>query len=448
MEGVDVSSLNGALQFLRYLIKWHSSPTGNALDCMPPSKADAHRSCISQLLRIQPHHRSSRLSLVGDLMWLRDSWHDWLGTSFANAIARDAGNFVMNVEVPLVDPAEFRHSFLSWLPPDKVRYEAPSSILDSLLNSLSPKSQCAASLANNHAADRGPNSLFDTANVMASLGIACTGAPSCGYSVASFTCSNGARVCIVGAGWGTNFLGEGKAAGMACLGSLASVSRRFGDDASLADAIDISELENGLAQAREQEECSLAVASVHWGHEFELYPTEVQRALARRIVQLGFDIVLGHHSHVTQPAEVLCVNGYKGESASEKEALQELPNDANILCSSRPEARKALVLYSLGNFASTMYGYQQRAATMLTLLIGEEKGEWGIDALHFGYNRCSFWFGSLPVIGRKRELVLAAVRSRQGEHEQSKADAQEEWVNLSKVEREAVEVSEHQLVAR
>jgi Bacterial capsule synthesis protein PGA_cap len=47
----------------------------------------------------------------------------------------------------------------------------------------------------------------------------------------------------------------------------------------------------------------VVVASLHWGHEFEFAPRARQRELARLLVDLGVDVIVGHHPHVIQPFE-------------------------------------------------------------------------------------------------------------------------------------------------
>ncbi|BDU69332.1 hypothetical protein GETHOR_14330 [Geothrix oryzae] len=84
------------------------------------------------------------------------------------------------------------------------------------------------------------------------------------------------------------------------------------------------DLEPALAAVRAaRERADLVVVSVHWGNEYQRQPTKRQRELARKLVEAGCDLLLGHHPHVLQPAELLEVDG-----------------------------RKALVVYSLGNFIS------------------------------------------------------------------------------------------------
>lgn len=84
------------------------------------------------------------------------------------------------------------------------------------------------------------------------------------------------------------------------------------------------DLEPALAAVREaRAKADIVVVSVHWGNEYQHAPTKRQRDIARRLVEAGCDLLLGHHPHVLQPIELVAAG-----------------------------ARKALVAYSLGNFIS------------------------------------------------------------------------------------------------
>ncbi len=84
------------------------------------------------------------------------------------------------------------------------------------------------------------------------------------------------------------------------------------------------DLEAALAAVREaRAKADIVVVSIHWGQEDQHQPTKRQRDIARKLVEAGCDLLLGHHPHVLQPLEWMTVNG-----------------------------RPALVAYSLGNFIS------------------------------------------------------------------------------------------------
>ncbi|MCG0238724.1 MAG: CapA family protein [Firmicutes bacterium] len=55
---------------------------------------------------------------------------------------------------------------------------------------------------------------------------------------------------------------------------------------------------------RARAEADVVVVTVHWGEEYQNYPTPEQVRLARRMVDLGADLVLGHHPHAVQGFEI------------------------------------------------------------------------------------------------------------------------------------------------
>ena len=65
---------------------------------------------------------------------------------------------------------------------------------------------------------------------------------------------------------------------------------------------------------------------MHWGVEYVLAPNEYQTAMAQKLCDLGFDVIIGGHPHVVQPVDLLQSN--------------EDPD------------HKTVVLYSMGNAVS------------------------------------------------------------------------------------------------
>jgi hypothetical protein len=70
----------------------------------------------------------------------------------------------------------------------------------------------------------------------------------------------------------------------------------------VSGAVDLGLLETQIAWCRLQR-CDFIVASLHWGVECEFFPASRQITLAHRIIELGADLILGHHPHVIQPIE-------------------------------------------------------------------------------------------------------------------------------------------------
>lgn len=61
-------------------------------------------------------------------------------------------------------------------------------------------------------------------------------------------------------------------------------------------------LADGIAKLQE-EGADLILACCHWGIERDNYPTENQQYLGRKCIDLGADLVIGHHPHVLQGVE-------------------------------------------------------------------------------------------------------------------------------------------------
>jgi poly-gamma-glutamate synthesis protein (capsule biosynthesis protein) len=56
--------------------------------------------------------------------------------------------------------------------------------------------------------------------------------------------------------------------------------------------------------ANAESNVDVLVVGFHWGREYSSKPTEEQREVARLVIDLGADLVIGHHPHVIQPIEV------------------------------------------------------------------------------------------------------------------------------------------------
>lgn len=90
---------------------------------------------------------------------------------------------------------------------------------------------------------------------------------------------------------------------------------------------DLSCIERQIAACRIAG-CDLVIVGLHWGLEFEFYPHPDQLKWARRIADLGADLIIGHHPHVAQFVEI-----YR------------MPSDPS---------RAVPILYSLGNLSTLL----------------------------------------------------------------------------------------------
>ena len=65
-----------------------------------------------------------------------------------------------------------------------------------------------------------------------------------------------------------------------------------------------------LDQVRRADEMAdLVIMAIHWGVEYQMYPSEDQIQLAQELSDAGADIIIGNHPHVIQPVQ--WINGHK-----------------------------------------------------------------------------------------------------------------------------------------
>ncbi|MFT5164818.1 MAG: poly-gamma-glutamate capsule biosynthesis protein CapA/YwtB (metallophosphatase superfamily) [Saprospiraceae bacterium] len=96
---------------------------------------------------------------------------------------------------------------------------------------------------------------------------------------------------------------------------------------TIVNLIDETQIEKDMAMARALKPDAIIVI-MHWGLEYQLTESKVQRELTKNIFDWGADLVIGSHPHVIQPIR-------------EQDLIE---NDSTI--------KKRLVTYSLGNFIS------------------------------------------------------------------------------------------------
>ncbi len=142
-----------------------------------------------------------------------------------------------------------------------------------------------ASLANNHAADYGPEALLDTVDLLEADGVIALGAGATSpdaYRHRVIEVRPGVRVAFVGAS-------------MVVPHGFAATQTRPG----IASAY---QQERVLASVRTAaSEADVVIAVVHWGIERMTCPDSRQRDFAFQLLRSGADAVIGQHPHVLQP---------------------------------------------------------------------------------------------------------------------------------------------------
>jgi len=100
-----------------------------------------------------------------------------------------------------------------------------------------------------------------------------------------------------------------------------------------------------------EDQIDFKIVLPHWGHEYEYFPSEKIMKMGHAIVQAGADLIVGSHPHVQQPYEICLLNQYPIEPKilNENTKCQYSTRDG--------KKRKALILYSLGNFSTAMFTF-------------------------------------------------------------------------------------------
>lgn len=97
--------------------------------------------------------------------------------------------------------------------------------------------------------------------------------------------------------------------------------------------------------------CDILIVSMHWGDEYEPEPNARQRELAAFLAEHDVDIVIGHHPHVLQRFEFF----------------------------DRPEGKKTLVFFSLGNFISNQRRHDTLAGAIMYVKLIKEGDAVSVD---------------------------------------------------------------------
>ncbi len=146
------------------------------------------------------------------------------------------------------------------------------------------------SIANNHAWDYGRDAFVDTMNNLASAGIAYVGGGHTYQEAHNGVVKeiNGVKVGFLGY---TNLLPKSLSA------SKDNSGVTIYDEAQMAS--DINQIKTKV---------SVVVISFHWGEEYHPVHNALQEEIARKAIDAGADLIIGHHPHVVED-----IGEYKGK---------------------------------------------------------------------------------------------------------------------------------------
>ena len=181
-------------------------------------------------------------------------------------------------------------------------------------------------LANNHTLDRGEDVIYSALDYWDELGVLYTGAyrDEADQTEIRVIEENNISVSFLAYTYGTN-----------------GIPVPEGKD-YIINLIDQEQIARDVEKAKEISD--VVVMHLHFGDEYMRMPNTFQQELVQYVVDLGVDIVFGHHPHVLQPVEWI---------------ERETENDA-------------FVIYSLGNFLSGQDQLYRQIGGLMELTIEKE----------------------------------------------------------------------------
>ena len=340
-------------------------------DSIPPAPSR------SDLPPVPPGGNRIRLGFVGDLMQHEEQRRDDHRRSYALVAPRLRALHlaVGNLEFP-VD---------STLPigpdPGTARFNGSPAHLDAIADAGFDVLQ----VANNHANDRGPEGLLRTLAALEGRGIQAVG----GAQNTSALEQHPVIRDVSGIRLGFRAYTIPPNAYFDSLGAPEWASRDLPIHALDFEHWRAADREHGLAMFRRHvgqargAGAEFIVAMVHWGREYYLAPSVAQRLAAHDLVEAGFDLVVGTHSHVLVPPEL-----YRGK----------------------------LIVYSLGNFLSRATSPESAVGALLEVELA--RADDGVAVADFTFR---------PTVVRKPGHVITPIDSAAG------LEASEAWAVARRV---------------
>ena len=333
--------------------------------------------------------RRLRVALAGDIMWIRDGWTQFLDPRLLD--------FMNGHDLVFADleTAIARSRPVPRLWTIRKTYNSPPELLTSFRRRNGSSTFSGLSVGGNHALDFGDEGLLETLEFLEEEGIPYSGAAANEDQPRwALIESDGFRIGFYAATYGVNGAAE------------RDTALRFNLVPGLAafhggGPPDLSEIREVLSEMRDSH-VDIKLVSLRWGYEFEYYPAPLQMQLAREIVVAGADVIMGHHSHAQQPVEVCFVDGYE-----QALALPQAQHRDEYLCRvTTPEGRprKALVIYSLGNFVTTMAGFLNKLGSVQSLTFAQNSAgriDWQGPRFQLVYNAPKD-----PLVGERRTMLL------------------------------------------
>jgi len=187
--------------------------------------------------------------------------------------------------------------------------------------------------ANNHSLDRGARGVERTLDFLQEQGLVTRGTARSAEEAAALTIveRQNIRIGLLAYTYGTNGIPVPE------------------DKPWLVELIDEERMVRDIA-ALKSAGADYIVIALHFGVEYQTLPGEDQKALARRLIAAGADLIAGSHPHVLQPWEIV-----------------EAQDDGGV-------TRQGVIIYSMGNFISNQRGDTKDYGALYRIRLRKEEG--------------------------------------------------------------------------
>lgn len=301
------------------------------------------------------------LTFVGDLMWLREGWSDFLDPKLHARFSKT--DFLFGNLETLISKSNKVPTFL----PARATFNSKKSLLTEFSNAKGRNYFSALSIANNHSYDYGDEAMKETTAVLKEESVPFSGVMLPPYDKRRWVKVKKGNLSVgfYAATYGMNNQWEKETKlDYNLLKGFAPYSE---EEPSAAQKVDLSEIKQVIAEMKEAK-VDIKVISLHWGFEYEYYPSPRQVSVAQEISALGADIIMGHHAHAQQPLDICYVD---------REAPEGVQSDCVLTSSSGDDPHTTLIIYGLGNFLTNMYGFLSEVGMMVDISV--KKGESGLE---------------------------------------------------------------------
>ena len=196
---------------------------------------------------------------------------------------------VANLETTFGGPDHPHIPNNSFCCPDELAADAAAAGCDMLLT------------ANNHSGDTTGEGVIRTLEVTRAAGLETLGSQMPGENRYSIVEVNGIRIGMVAYTWAFKETETGFS-----LNGLPVIT-----DEGQMNYFHNNNREKLYTQAEEimaamkAEGAEATVMYIHWGNEYEIKENQIQRDIAQKLCDIGFDVIVGGHAHVVQPMALL-----------------------------------------------------------------------------------------------------------------------------------------------